>query len=52
MVGIPDPKISAIDIPCPFINSLYNNYPSAQLRTDGLHVGHQMGKWEIAKSDT
>jgi hypothetical protein len=23
----------------PFINSLYRNFPSAQLRTDGLNVG-------------
>ena len=32
----PDPKVSAIDnANIPFINSLYKNYPSAQLRTDG-----------------
>ena len=36
----PDPKVSAIDnANVPFINSLYDNYPSAQLRTDGLNVG-------------
>ena len=36
----PDPKVSAIDnANIPFINSLYQKYPSAQLRTDGLNVG-------------
>ena len=47
----PDPKVSAIDnANVPFINSLYTNYPSAQLRTDGLHVGlpeGQMGNSEV-----
>ena len=47
----PDPKVSAIDnANVPFINSLYQNYPSAQLRTDGLHVGlpeGQMGNSEV-----
>ena len=47
----PDPKVSAIDnAHVPFINSLYHNYPSAQLRTDGLHVGlpeGQMGNSEV-----
>jgi 2,3-bisphosphoglycerate-independent phosphoglycerate mutase len=47
----PDPKVSAIDnANIPFINSLYKNYPSAQLRTDGLHVGlpeGQMGNSEV-----
>ena len=47
----PDPKVSAIDnANVPFINSLYKNYPSAQLRTDGLHVGlpeGQMGNSEV-----
>lgn len=47
----PDPKISAIDnANIPFINSLYKNYPSAQLRTDGLNVGlpeGQMGNSEV-----
>jgi 2,3-bisphosphoglycerate-independent phosphoglycerate mutase len=47
----PDPKVSAIDnANVPFINSLYENYPSAQLRTDGLCVGlpeGQMGNSEV-----
>ncbi|WP_310380673.1 2,3-bisphosphoglycerate-independent phosphoglycerate mutase [Flavobacterium sp.] len=47
----PDPKVSAIDnANIPFINSLYNSYPSAQLRTDGLNVGlpeGQMGNSEV-----
>jgi 2,3-bisphosphoglycerate-independent phosphoglycerate mutase len=47
----PDPKVSAIDnANIPFINSLYTKYPSAQLRTDGLHVGlpeGQMGNSEV-----
>tara|TARA_R110002126_G_scaffold35527_7_gene109189 strand:+ start:1210 stop:2727 length:1518 start_codon:yes stop_codon:yes gene_type:complete len=47
----PDPKVSAIDnANVPFIESLYKNYPSAQLRTDGLHVGlpeGQMGNSEV-----
>ena len=47
----PDPKVSAIDnAHIPFINSLYRNYPSAQLRTDGLNVGlpeGQMGNSEV-----
>ena len=47
----PDPKVSAIDnANVSFINSLYKNYPSAQLRTDGLHVGlpeGQMGNSEV-----
>ncbi|MGV9003151.1 2,3-bisphosphoglycerate-independent phosphoglycerate mutase [Flavobacterium sp.] len=47
----PDPKVSAIDnANIPFINSLYNKYPSAQLRTDGLNVGlpeGQMGNSEV-----
>ncbi|GEC73361.1 phosphoglycerate mutase [Flavobacterium flevense] len=47
----PDPKVSAIDnADVPFINSLYKKYPSAQLRTDGLHVGlpeGQMGNSEV-----
>ncbi|SDX34247.1 2,3-bisphosphoglycerate-independent phosphoglycerate mutase [Flavobacterium degerlachei] len=47
----PDPKVSAIDnAHIPFINSLYKNYPSAQLRTDGLNVGlpeGQMGNSEV-----
>ena len=47
----PDPKVSAIDnANVSFINSLYKNYPSAKLRTDGLHVGlpeGQMGNSEV-----
>jgi 2,3-bisphosphoglycerate-independent phosphoglycerate mutase len=47
----PDPRVSAIDnANVPFIESLYKNYPSAQLRTDGLHVGlpeGQMGNSEV-----
>lgn len=47
----PDPKVSAIDnADVPFINSLYHNYPNAQLRTDGLNVGlpeGQMGNSEV-----
>jgi 2,3-bisphosphoglycerate-independent phosphoglycerate mutase len=47
----PDTKVSAIDnANIPFINSLYKNYPSAQLRTDGLNVGlpeGQMGNSEV-----
>ncbi|MFD2725463.1 2,3-bisphosphoglycerate-independent phosphoglycerate mutase [Hyunsoonleella rubra] len=47
----PDPKVSAIDnADTPFIDSLYTKYPSASLRTDGLHVGlpeGQMGNSEV-----
>ena len=47
----PDPKVSAIDnANTPFIDSLYKNYPNAELRTDGLHVGlpeGQMGNSEV-----
>ncbi|NNF81732.1 MAG: 2,3-bisphosphoglycerate-independent phosphoglycerate mutase [Flavobacteriaceae bacterium] len=47
----PDPKVSAIDhANTPFIDSLYNDYPNASLRTDGLHVGlpeGQMGNSEV-----
>lgn len=46
-----DPKVSAIyNAKTPFINSLYNNYPHAELRTDGLNVGlpeGQMGNSEV-----
>ena len=46
-----DPKVSAIyNAKTPFINSLYDTYPNAQLRTDGLHVGlpeGQMGNSEV-----
>ena len=47
----PDPKVSAIDnANTPFIDGLYSKFPSAQLRTDGLHVGlpeGQMGNSEV-----
>ncbi|MFP4845261.1 2,3-bisphosphoglycerate-independent phosphoglycerate mutase [Winogradskyella sp. PE311] len=47
----PDPKVSAIDnAQTPFIDGLYKTYPSASLRTDGLHVGlpeGQMGNSEV-----
>ncbi len=47
----PDPKVSAIDhANTAFIDNLYKNYPSASLRTDGLHVGlpeGQMGNSEV-----
>lgn len=47
----PDPKVSAIDqAHTPFIDSLYQKYPHAQLRTDGLNVGlpeGQMGNSEV-----
>ena len=47
----PDPKVSAIDnAQTPFIDSLYNDYPNAALRTDGLNVGlpeGQMGNSEV-----
>ncbi|MFK5879230.1 MAG: 2,3-bisphosphoglycerate-independent phosphoglycerate mutase [Flavobacteriaceae bacterium] len=47
----PDPKVSAIDnAQTPFIDALYNNYPNAALRTDGLNVGlpdGQMGNSEV-----
>ncbi|MDT0559331.1 2,3-bisphosphoglycerate-independent phosphoglycerate mutase [Ichthyenterobacterium sp. W332] len=47
----PDPKVSAVDnAKTPFIDSLYKDYPSASLRTDGLHVGlpeGQMGNSEV-----
>jgi len=47
----PDPKVSAIDnANTPFIDSLYQKYPNASLRTDGLNVGlpeGQMGNSEV-----
>ncbi len=47
----PDPKVSAIDnAKTPFIDSLYQKYPHATLRTDGLNVGlpeGQMGNSEV-----
>jgi 2,3-bisphosphoglycerate-independent phosphoglycerate mutase len=46
-----DPKVSAIyNAKTPFINSLYNKFPHAELRTDGEHVGlpeGQMGNSEV-----
>ncbi|MFY0630296.1 MAG: 2,3-bisphosphoglycerate-independent phosphoglycerate mutase [Flavobacteriaceae bacterium] len=46
-----DPKVSAIyNAKTPFINSLYEKFPSAELRTDGEHVGlpeGQMGNSEV-----
>ena len=47
----PDPKVSAIDnANTPFIDSLYKNYPNANLLTDGMNVGlpnGQMGNSEV-----
>ena len=47
----PDPKVSAIDnASTPFIDSLYRNYPSSSLLTDGMNVGlpeGQMGNSEV-----
>lgn len=47
----PDPKVSAIDnANTPFIDSLYDDYSHASLRTDGEHVGlpeGQMGNSEV-----
>ena len=46
-----DPSVSAIfNAKTPFINSLYDVYPSSELRTDGEHVGlpdGQMGNSEV-----
>ncbi len=46
-----DPKASAIaQANTPFIDSLYNKYPNAQLKADGLNVGlpeGQMGNSEV-----
>ncbi len=46
-----DPNISAIDqAKTPFIDSLYENYPNANLKTDGISVGlpeGQMGNSEV-----
>jgi 2,3-bisphosphoglycerate-independent phosphoglycerate mutase len=46
-----NPKVSAIfNAKTPYINSLYNKYPHAELRTDGEHVGlpeGQMGNSEV-----
>lgn len=47
----PDPNVSAIHFAnTPFIDSLYEKYPHASLRTDGEHVGlpeGQMGNSEV-----
>lgn len=47
----PDPKVSAVDnANTPFIDSLYKNYPNANLLTDGMNVGlpeGQMGNSEV-----
>ena len=46
-----DPKVSAIyNAKTSYIDSLYNKYPNAELRTDGEHVGlpeGQMGNSEV-----
>jgi 2,3-bisphosphoglycerate-independent phosphoglycerate mutase len=46
-----NPEVSAIaKAKTPFVDSLYQKYPSASLRTDGLHVGlpeGQMGNSEV-----
>lgn len=46
-----DPDVSAIfNAKTPYINSLYDQYPSSELRTDGKHVGlpeGQMGNSEV-----
>ena len=46
-----DPKVSAIyNAKTPFINALYDQYPTAELRTDGEYVGlpkGQMGNSEV-----
>ncbi|SOS48759.1 2,3-bisphosphoglycerate-independent phosphoglycerate mutase [Tenacibaculum dicentrarchi] len=46
-----DPKVSAIyNAKTPFINSLYDKFPHAELRTDGNYVGlpeGQMGNSEV-----
>ena len=51
----PDPRVSAIDnANTPFIDSLYSQYPSASLRTDGLNVGlpeGQMGNSEVGHTN-
>ncbi len=47
----PDPNVSALDqANTPYIDSLYKNYASNTLRTDGTHVGlpeGQMGNSEV-----
>ena len=47
----PNPKVSAIEnATTPFVDSLYNDYPNADLLTDGMNVGlpeGQMGNSEV-----
>lgn len=47
----PDPKVSAIEqANTPFVDSLYTQYPNADLLTDGMNVGlpeGQMGNSEV-----
>ncbi|CAM4351835.1 2,3-bisphosphoglycerate-independent phosphoglycerate mutase [Zobellia nedashkovskayae] len=47
----PNPKVSAVDnANTPFVDSLYKNYPNANLLTDGMNVGlpeGQMGNSEV-----
>lgn len=47
----PDPNVSAIEkANTPFVDSLYTNYPDADLLTDGMNVGlpeGQMGNSEV-----
>lgn len=47
----PNPNVSAIDrANTPFVDSLYHNYPNANLLTDGMNVGlpeGQMGNSEV-----
>ncbi len=47
----PDPKVSAVDqANTPFVDSLYQKYPNANLLTDGMNVGlpeGQMGNSEV-----
>ncbi len=47
----PDPNVSAIEkANTPFVDSLYKNYPDADLLTDGMNVGlpeGQMGNSEV-----
>ena len=41
-----NPKVSAIQhANTPYIDSLYNKFPHATLRTDGEYVGLPKGKW-------
>ena len=41
----PNPNVSAIDrANTPFVDSLYHNYPNANLLTDGMNVGLPEGQ--------